>query len=184
MLQTLETLAFFFKNEHVKLENIFFPQKKCRKVTKYRTEKIRDQQCTDVPWQKCRNVPEKKCDWITKQVCQTVQMNECYNVQEEECRQEHRRKPRIETKKIPKYSCQNREGEWIEVGPRDNPNSTTFPPRTAGSDSGGGDTIQNSNSGGKIQTSGRRNVDPGLVVGQRPLEEVTTRNPDAIIFGE
>ena len=179
MLQTLETLAFFFKNEHVKLENIFFPQKKCRKVTKYRTEKIRDQQCTDVPWQKCRNVPEKKCDWITKQVCQTVQMNECYNVQEEECRQEHRRKPRIETKKIPKYSCQNREGEWIEVGPRDNPNSTTFPPRRAG-----GGTIQNSNSGGKIQNSGRRNVDPGLVVGQRPLEEVTTRNPDAIFFGE
>ena len=125
-------------------------------------------------------------------------MNECYNVQEQECRQEHRRKPRMETKKIPKHSCQNRQGEWIEVGPRDNPISTTFPPRTAGSGSGGGGTIQNSNSGGggiiqnsnsgrggiiQNSNSGRRNVDPGLVVGQRPLE-VTTRNPDAIFFGD
>ena len=130
-----------------------------------------------MPWQKCRNVPEKKCDWINKQVCQTVQMNECYNVQEQECRQEHRRKPRMQTRKIPKHSCQNNQGEWIEVGPRDDPISTTFPPRTSGSGSGGGGIIQNSNSGR------RRNVDPGLVVGQRPLE-VTTRNPDAIFFGD
>lgn len=86
-------------------------------MTKYKKQKVVEQQCKQVPWRNCYNVPEQQCEWVVENQCQSVPQKQCVQVPHKQCQDVHKKVPRNKTRKIPINSCQT-QGTQVQVRPR------------------------------------------------------------------